>query len=303
MLIENVERYLSLRRTLGFTLRDTAQRLRAYARFAAERGDTHVNATTAVEWAEAAPSPDARHVRLRDVVKLARFLHAEDPVHEVPVLAIFPAHSVRPIPYIYTEEEIARMMTAAGILRETHPLRRPGYATLLGLIASTGLRVSEALDLRFDDVLVDGVLHIRRSKFGKSRLIPLHATTKAALDGYLEVRQAHIVSDDHVFLSTSNRRISSSMVHYTFRRILELARIAPDRTRRPRIHDLRHTMATRALERCSTERRAVSRHFVALSTYLGHVDIKQTYWYLQATPELMSDIAAAAETFANGGEQ
>jgi integrase len=303
MLIHNVERYLSLRRTLGFTLRNTAQRLRAYAQFAADRGDTHVNATTAVEWAEAAPSPNARHVRLRDVVNLARFLHAEDTAHEVPVLAIFPAQSVRPIPYIYTEEEVVRMLTAAEKLRETHPLRRPGYATLLGLIASTGLRVSEALDLRFDDVLADGVLHIRRSKFGKSRLIPLHATTRAAFDRYLEVRQAHIVPDDHVFLSISNRRISSSTVHYTFRRILKLAQIAPDRTRTPRIHDLRHTMATRALERCPMDRRAVSQHFVALSTYLGHVDIKQTYWYLQATPELMTDIAAAAEVFADGGEQ
>ena len=277
--------------------------LRAYARFATERGDTHVRATTAVEWAEAAPSPDARHIRLRDVVNLARFLHAEDIAHEVPVLAIFPARSVRPMPYIYTADEIARMMTAAGKLRETHPLRRPGYATLLGLIASTGLRVSEALDLRFDDVLADGVLHIRRSKFGKSRRIPLHATTKTAFDRYLKLRQAHIVPDDHVFLSTSNRRISSSMVNYTFRRILKLARIAPGRARTPRLHDLRHTMATRALEHCSVDRRAVSRHFVALSTYLGHLDIKQTYWYLQATPELMTDIAAAAEAFADGGEQ
>jgi integrase len=303
MLSCDVERYLSLRCTLGFTLRDTAQRLRAYARFAADRGDTHVNTTTAVEWAATAPSPDARHIRLRDVVKLARFLHAEDTAHEVPVLAIFPGRSVRPMPYIYTADEIARIVAAAGTLRVTHPLRRPGYATLLGLIASTGLRVSEALDLRFDDVLPDGVLRIQRSKFGKSRLIPLHATTRAALDRYLKIRQAHVVPDDHVFLSSSNRRISASTVNYTFRRILKLARIAPERKRPPRIHDLRHTMATRALERCSTERRAVSRHFVALSTYLGHVDIKQTYWYLQATPELMTDIAAAAEAFADGGER
>ena len=193
-------------------------------------------------------------------------------------------------------------MAAAAKLRDTHPLRRLGYATLLGLIASTGLRVSEALDLRFDDVLPDGVLHIRRSKFGKSRLIPLHPTTKAALNRYLKIRQAHVVLDDHVFLSASDRRISSSTVNSTFRRILKLACITPTRARAPRILDLRHTMATRALERCSAERRAVSRHFVALSTYLGHVDIKQTYWYLQATSELMTDIAAAAEAFADGGE-
>jgi integrase len=111
------------------------------------------------------------------------------------------------------------------------------------------------------------------------------------------------VSDDHLFLSASNTRPSVSMADYTFRRILKLAGVAPGRHRGPRIHDLRHTFATRALERCPGERRAVARHFVALSTYLGHVDIKQTYWYLQATPELMTDIAAAAEALAAGGAQ
>lgn len=163
MLSHDIERYLSLRRVLGFALHDTARHLRAYARFAADRGDTHVQATTAVEWASSAPSPNARHIRLRDVVKLAQFLHAEDADHEVPVLAMLPGRSVRPMPYIYTADEMARIMEAAGKLRATHPLRRPGYATLLGLIASTGLRVSEALDLRFDDVFPDGVLRIRRS--------------------------------------------------------------------------------------------------------------------------------------------
>lgn len=302
MLSHDVERYLLLRRTLGFTLRETVRRLRAYARFAADCGDTHVRTSTAVAWAATAPSPEARHIRLRDVVKLARFLRAEDADHEVPVLAIMPGRSVRPMPYIYSADEIARIVAAAGKLRVTHPLRRTGYATLLGLIASTGLRISEALDLRFGDVLPDGVLRIRRSKFGKSRLIPLHPTTRAAFECYLTLRQTHTVPDDHIFLSTANRRIPTSTVNSTFRRILKLARIAPDRTRVPRIHDLRHTMATRALERCATERRTISRHFVALSTYLGHVDIKQTYWYLQATPELMTDIAAAAEVLAVGGE-
>ena len=301
MLSADVERYLALRRSLGFKLRNTAHYLRAYARFAADRGDTHVRAATAVEWAGMAPSPSARYLRLRDVVKLARFLQAEDGAHEVPVLASFRRASVRPLPYIYTPEEIARLLTAVGRLRATYPLRRPGYTTLLGLIASTGLRVSEALDLRLEDVLPQGVLRIERSKFGKSRLVPLHATTQQALDRYLALRTALAVPDDHVFLSAAHRRIASSTVSYTFRRVLKLAQVAPERARAPRIHDLRHTFATRALERCSAERRAVSRHFVALSTYLGHIDIKATYWYLEATPELMADIAAAAEALAGGG--
>ena len=171
---------------------------------------------------------------------------------------------------------------------------------MLGLIAATGLRISEALDLRFCDVLPDGVLQIRRTKFGKSRLIPLHPTAVKALDQYLEQRRRLAITDDHVFLSAGNRRISSSMVEYTFRRIRRLAGIAPSRTCPPRIHDLRHTFATRALERCSTRREAVARHFVALSTYMGHTDIAHTYWYLEATPELMTSIAAAAEALITG---
>jgi integrase len=301
MLSVDVERYLSLRQSLGFQLRDTARNLRAYAQWATARGDQHVHTTTAVEWAGTASSPHVRYIRLRDVAQLARFLHAEDGAHEVPDLTTLHNPWVRPLPYIYTPEEIACMLTAAGRLRATYPLRRPGYTTLLGLIASTGLRVSEALNLRFGDVLPEGILHIRKAKFGKSRLVPLHATTQEALHRYLAVRQTVAVPDDHVFLSAGNQRISSSTVNYTFHRILKLAQIAPDRARKPRLHDLRHTFATRALERCATERQAVSRHFVALSTYLGHVDIKQTYWYFEATPELMADMAAAAETLAKGG--
>lgn len=295
MLITEVERYLALRQTLGFTLRTVSAHLRAFARFAETRGDTHVRAATAVDWATAAPSPSVRHVRLRHVIHLARFLRAEDPGHEVPP-HLFPMTKSRPLPYIYTAEEIGRLMEAAGRLRPTYPLRRQGYATLIGLIASTGLRISEALDLQLSDILPEGVLRIRRTKFGKSRLVPLHGTVVTALNRYLEARRQRAVFDDHVFLSSGNRRISSSMVEYTFRRIRQLAGIAPERARPPRLHDLRHTFATRALERCPTGCGApVARHFVALATYLGHTDITHTYWYLEATPELMADLAIQAE--------
>jgi integrase len=301
MLIALVERYLSLRQTLGFTLRNASRNLRAFAQFAADRGNTHIHAATAMAWASEATSPSARHVRLCDIVHLARFLHAEDPAHEVPSNP-FRAPKCRPQPYIYTPEEIALLVGVAQRLRDTYPLRRQVYATLIGLIASTGLRVSEALDLRFSDLLPEGVLQIRRTKFGKSRLVPLHPTAATALGRYLELRRALAVTDDHLFLSAGNRRIGSSMVEYTFRRMRRLAGIAPARTRPPRIHDLRHTVATRALEQCPTGRAAVARHFVALATYLGHTDITHTYWYLEATPELMTDLADAAETLFGRGD-
>jgi integrase len=299
MLIAHAERYISLRQTLGFKLKDLSGNLSAFARFAVDRGDTHIRIATAVDWATEAPSPHTRYIRLRDVARLARFLHAEDPIHEVPTNPFY-APTRRRLPYIYTPAEIVQLLEAAGQLRRSYPFRRQVYGTLLGLIAATGLRISEALDLRFCDVLPDGVLQIRRTKFGKSRLIPLHPTAVKALDQYLEQRRRLAITDDHVFLSAGNRRISSSMVEYTFRRIRRLAGIAPSRTRPPRIHDLRHTFATRALERCSTRREAVARHFVALSTYMGHTDIAHTYWYLEATPELMTSIAVAAEALIMG---
>jgi integrase/recombinase XerD len=294
MLIAHVERYLSLRRMLGYKLRDTSANLRAFAKFATRRGDTYVRISTVMDWATEGISPYNRHIRLRAAVQLARFLHAEDPAHEVPSNP-FHAPKCRPLPYIYTPEEIVQLLAATSRLRESYPLRRQAYGTMFGLIAATGLRVSEALELRLHDVLPQSVLQIRRTKFGKSRLVPLHPTAANALERYLEKRRRLAVTDDHVFLSAANQRIASSTVEYTFRRVRRLAGIAPARTRPPRIHDLRHTFATRALEQCSTRREAVARHFVALATYLGHTDISHTYWYLEATPELMTDIAAQAE--------
>jgi integrase/recombinase XerD len=246
MLTAHVDRYVALRRTLGFKLHDTARHLHAFARFAAAKRDTHIRTSTAVAWAAEAPSPSARHIRLRDVVHLARFLHAEDAAHEVPPATLFPAPQVRPLPYIYAPEEVAQIVEAAGKLRPTYPLRRKVYTTLFGLIAATGLRVSEALDLRFDDLQPSGVLLIRRTKFGKSRLVPLHPTVADVLDRYLDQRRRLAVTDDHVFLSAGNRRIAASMVHYTFRRIVRLAGVAPERKPPCRIHDLRHTFATRS---------------------------------------------------------
>jgi integrase len=301
MLTADIDRYIALRQSLGFKLRGTARLLQAFAQFAVARGDTHIRTSTAVTWATQASSPSARHIRLRDVMHLARFLHAEDAAHEVPPATLFPAPKVRPLPYIYAPEEVAQILAAAGRLRRTYPLRREVYTTLFGLIAATGLRVSEALDLRFDDLQPDGVRLIQRTKFGKSRLVPLHPTVADALGRYLDRRRRLAVTDDHMFLSAGNRRIGASMVNYTFRRVVRLAGVAAERTRPCRIHDLRHTFATRSLQQCSMRRDPVSRHCVSLATYMGHTDIVHTYWYLEATPELMTDIATAAETLMTGG--
>lgn len=300
MLSDHVDRYLTLRRTLGYKLHNTGRNLQAFAAFAGAKGDTHIRAATAVQWSAQASSPHARSVRLRDIVLLARFLSAEDPCHEIPPARHFHVRVVRQPPYIYTPAEIGQLLAAARRLPCSYALRRSVYATLIGLIAATGLRVSEALDLRFDDLLPNSVLRIRRTKFAKSRLVPVHSTTVEALTAYLQERHSVAIADDHLFVSASHGRIPTPTACGTFQRVVRLAGIAPDRRRRPRMADLRHTFATRSLQRCAVRRESVARHFVALSTYLGHTNVAHTYWYLEATPELMADIAAAGENLVAG---
>lgn len=298
MLIDDVHRYIRLRRALGFKLEKAACYLEAFIRHAVANGDSHIRTATALAWTAAVSStPGSRYRRLQEIAVFARFLHAEDVAHEIPQHHPYYRPCPRPAPYIYTPDELAQMLHAAANLRrqKPSPLRRYVHAMLIGLLAATGLRVSEALNLRLGDLLPDGVLHIRQTKFNKSRLVPMHASVVAALNAYLRVRAKVAGADDHVFLTVGGRQMGLGAVHAAFHVILNKAKIAPDRPRRPRIHDLRHTFATRALAQCAMRREDVARDFVALSTYLGHSEIRSTYWYLEATPELMSDIAAAAE--------
>jgi integrase/recombinase XerD len=302
MLTEDVERYLALRRSLGYKLVLFDARLRSFARFAVGAGDTHVRVNRAFQWAGAGSTTDARQRRIQDVAKLARFLNAEDPAHEVPSTGYFGFRRARPTPYIYTREEIEQLLLAAarGRPNPRNPLRQEMNVMLLGLIAATGLRISEALNLRVDDQVRGGVLRIRSSKFGKSRLVPLHTTVVSALNRYLKLRRRVHGTNDYMFPASNGGSLHPNTLRNAFHRELKVAGIATNRKRRPRIHDIRHTFATRVLAQSGSDRRAVGEHFVALATYLGHVHPASTYWYMEATPDLLSDIAAAAEALVAG---
>lgn len=297
MLTEDINRYIALRRSLGFKLKETAKNLASFGRFAEAKAERHIRTATAVAWAEEASTPDTRYRRITDVIRLASFLQAEDAKHEVPPTGVFRSHRTKFIPYIFTGDELARLIDAARVRQQEEcvPVRREIYAVLFGLIASTGLRISEALNLTLSDVLPDGILHIRKTKFGKSRMVPLHPSMMRILDRYLELRLAVAAEDDHLFLSEGKRKIYYSVPHKAFHEILAIAAIAPGRSRRPRIHDLRHTFATRVLEQCGAGREAIARHAVAVMTYMGHSNLRYTYWYLHRTPELLAEISAAAE--------
>lgn len=299
MLIDGAYRYIELRRSLGFKLRKTSSHLASFAAYAADAGDVHLRSDTALAWAAATSSTqDSYYRRLQELALFARFLHAEDPAHEVPQHHLFYRSRSRPTPYIFSQGEVARILAAARKLRapRLNPLKPHTFEMLFGLLAATGLRISEALMLRLDDVLADGVLHIRATKFNKSRLVPLHPSVVAALEAYLRVRERYYGNlEGHLFLSECGQPLPWGTARTAFHTVLRKAGVAVDGPRRPRMHDLRHTFATRVLAQCATAREDVARDFVALSTYLGHSHIRHTYWYLEATPELMGDIAAAAE--------
>jgi integrase len=179
-------------------------------------------------------------------------------------------------------------------------LRSETYKTLFGLLAATGLRVSEALALKRGDVTADGLV-IRMTKFRKSRLVPLHASVVAVLAEYL--RRGRRRESDHVFVNDTGEPVHYGQASYAFRSVLRAAGIGPATGGGPRplLHSLRHTYAVRALESCPHDPARIAHHMVALSTYLGHAHISSTYWYLQATPRIMADITEACEMLVQEG--
>lgn len=300
MLNKLLNEYLDLRKATGFKFRTAEILLRSFVAFAAKRGDRRVRAATAVKWASLTKMPKQRYTRLRAVARFAEYLRAEDPRHELPPARLFVSSPSRPTPRIFTEDEIALIVSSALALGRGREILGKTYSTLFGLIATTGMRLSEALSLRFSDVSEDGLM-IRKTKFGKSRFLPLHATTMAVLKAYLRERRRFAKDADVVFLSYRNKPFSRHAVLMMFRRLCQTVGIKKDAFgKRARIHDLRHTFAVRALERCPVGRDQVERHMVALTTYLGHTRIESTYWYLEVTPRLMRDIAAACEAVTEG---
>ena len=300
-MIKAIETYLAMRRTAGFTLSNAEYLLRSFANFATNQKQTHIRTATTIQWASQARSVAQRHVRYQTVCLLTQYLRVEDSRHESPPTNYFGYRKMRRVPHIYSCDEIESLVLAAQRLPSFNSLRPKTYATLISLLAATGLRVSEALHLLVSDITPDGLL-IRKTKFQKTRLVPLHDTAGTGLAHYLTHRQAMRSGGDHVFVSDDGQPLVYWKVHSVFRTLLKSAGIKPSRGRWPRIHELRHTFAVRALESSPTGRQRIGQHMLALATYLGHVNINSTYWYLETTPELLRDIAVVTENFVQGGQ-
>lgn len=302
MLNRAMERYVEINRAAGFKFAEQHSILKCFVEFAAEAGDEFLHIDRISKWVALTPSARRRRTKLLTIRRFALAAQAEDSRHEVPAVDAFGrATAERPSPYIYTAEEISRLLQAAGQMPTQGSITAVLYVTLFGLIAATGLRISEALALQCSDVSEDGLV-IRVSKNRKSRLVPLHQTTRERLDAYLVVRRRNGTSDGSLFISTSGRALTCDAVRSVFRRLTQTIGLQSESgQRQPRIHDLRHTFAVRALECCAHDRDAVARQIGFLSTYLGHTSVTGTYWYLEATPVLMRQIADASESLYRRG--
>lgn len=300
-MLNTVKTYLAQRRAAGFELNTAEYLLNSFAAFAAEHGETHVRTQTAIAWGALGPSVAQRDARLKAVCRFARYVRVEDDRHELPPANHFGARKKRRPPHIYSTDEINRLIEGALRLQPKGGLRSHTYAALIALLAATGLRISEALKLKVADITNDGLL-IRETKFRKTRLTPLHDSAAAGLQRYLQRRQPRS-GDDPVFIGAHDRPLRYLAVRDTFHRLVRRVDIRPaPGGRRPRLHDLRHTFAVRALQ-ASPVGRSSSNHMVALATYMGHVNIYSTYWYLEATADLMRGVAAAGEAFLSEGAQ
>ncbi len=221
-MITAIETYLVVRRAAGFTLSNTEYLLRSFANFATDQKQTHIRTATAIHWASQARSVAQRHVRYQTVCLLAQYLCVEDSRHESPPTNYFGYRKARRIPHIYSRDEIEGLVLAAERLPSYNSLRPTTYATLISLLAATGLRISEALHLLVSDITPDGLL-IRKTKFQKTRLVPLHDTARTGLARYLTHRQEMRSGSDHVFVSDDGQPLIYWKVHNVFRTLLKSA--------------------------------------------------------------------------------
>lgn len=284
--------YLALRRQLGFILEAHGRQLARFVEFLEQANATRITTELALKWATLPVNahPQWWRVRLGMARGFARYLNTIDPDSEIPAKDLLSARRPRVAPYLYSQSEIATLMGAARVLRPA--FRGRTHETLIGLMACTGLRIGEALGLDRSDVdLRHGALHIRAGKRDKQREVPLHDSAIRALRDYSCLRDRHWPepADQAFFLSTRGSRLKAKAVNYAFPKLVDDAGLNGDgKRRRPRPHDMRHTFALNTLLGWYRAGANVDARLPLLSTYLGHVDPSNTYWYLEAAPELLA---------------
>jgi len=296
---EAVQEYLEIRRGLGFKLLEAGKLLLAFVTFMEQQRASYITPQLALSWAQqpstVQPAEWAR--RLSVVRTFARHRSATDPRTQIPAPALLPFQPKRARPYLYSAEEIRSLLCAALRMSRRYQcdkLRPWTYYCLFGLLSVSGLRLGEARNLELQDVdLRAGVLTIRGAKFGKTRLVPLHASTCAVLADYLSRRQRHWArrtASSYLFLSSWGNRLDGGEIHRTFYALSrQIGLRGPSDSHGPRLHDMRHRFATNTLVRWYRSGQDPERRLPLLSAYLGHVHVADTQWYLEGSPELMRE--------------
>jgi len=307
ILSSHLECYVGLKEALGSSMHTELLQLKSFVRFIEEKGFTGpITAQLAIEWACSATAVVGGQARLLRIVRgFLSYLRAAVPETEIPDPGLL-ARVSRPNPYIYSPSEIADLLTTASSLEPKDSLRPHTFSTIIGLLASTGLRPIEAVRLTVADVQLDlepPRLLVRQTKFRKSRFVPIHATTAEMLRRYSKerTRLGYHTHSDAFFISEQRRPLHHATLRRTFRALLRRLNISASNGRTPKLHGLRHTFAVQRLLTWYREGTDVNANLPNLSVYLGHVCPHNTYWYLTATPELLSAAASSFESYAHSG--
>ncbi len=296
---EAVSDYLTIRRALGFKLVEHQRLLPDFVSFLEQAGAGTITTALAVDWAIRTSGNDSwKAARLSIVRGFARYLRTIDPATEIPPEGLLCGKTQYAIPYLYSEQEITRLLDAAAGMRP--PLRAATFTTIIGLLSVTGMRIGETLALDRGDVDLDtGVLTIRDTKFGKSRQLPLHPTSTTALTEYACVRDelCPAATGPSFFVSTHASRPDKSTIQAGFRSLRTAAQInARPGANAARLHDFRHSFAVRTLLDWHRTGVDVQARMLWLATYMGHAKPASSFWYLTAAPELLALAATRLET-------
>lgn len=305
-LTQHVQRYLSVRRSLGYDLSTSGRVLTKFASFMDTHNEPYVTAELFLQWKQAfgAASQSTWAHRLSMVRQFAFWLHSLDTAHQVPPQSLLPSRYRRKPPYIYSEDDIRRIVREAAQLPSQNGLRAITYPAFFGLVSVTGLRISEAIALRVGDVdLENGIINVRQGKNGRQRLLPLTECTNTYLNEYARKRDrllAHPV--DAFFVSDEGLPLTDCAVRYNFAKVCQrLGLRAAQRFHRhgvgPRVHDLRHTFAVRVLINWYKQGNDIQAEMLKLVNYLGHQNLAHTYWYLEAVPELLALASRRVEAY------
>jgi integrase len=302
--LAEMDRYLTIRRQLGANLSTDERILRRFVTFADNGGAQYVSASLIMRWLESLPSasPGTRATRFRVARQFAEWLHGMDSRHEAPPRGLVPGRVQRVHPYIYSDAEIVAIIDQARTLPSVYGMRGLTCSTLFGLIAVTGLRISESLSLDPHDLDAEsGVLRIRQGKLGKERLLPLAPSVVERLESYGRERDRLLGRRPEAFFVTcEGRRLGDCGARYNFAHVCQQIGLRQPQLhlrhgRGPRIHDLRHTFAVRTMLSWYRSGKDVGREMIKLTTWLGHAHPAHTYWYLEAVPELL-ELASARIT-------